>query len=295
MASNQEQIADIFEFKWKKSNSYAGEAMRHNWRNWLRIKYFDDQDDWLREKFASKQNIRMLDAGCGAGVSSLLLFDKYVNKCEYIGIDISNSITQARSEFKKAGLKGSFLQINLMDIPENLGQFDIIFSEGVLHHTNDVQTAISKLSTRLSRNGHLLFYVYKRKAILREFSDDFIRKILSEDEPEVAWNKLKDLTELGIAFGELDVEIEVRKDIQYLGIKKGKYNLQRFIYYNFLKMFYSKDMSFEEMLHVNFDWFTPKNCWRHSREEIKKMIEIEGLELERLYEDDSGITVIAKK
>ena len=50
-------------------------------------------------------------------------------------------------------MRGSFLQADLMKLPEQLSQFDLIFSEGVLHHTDSVADSISALSARLAEGG----------------------------------------------------------------------------------------------------------------------------------------------
>jgi hypothetical protein len=49
------------------------------------------------------------------------------------------------------------------------------------------------------------------------------------------------------------------------------------------------------MNHINFDWFRPFNCYRHTPEEIKLFCEHAGLKIQRLNIEDSGITVIATK
>ena len=171
--------------------------------------------------------------------------------------------------------------------------FDIIFSEGVLHHTDNTEDAIKKLSRKLKKGGRFLFYVYKKKGPVREFSDDYIRNAIKDLSNEEAWHALMPLTKLGIELGKLNTDINVREDIPFLGIKKGRDNLQRFFYYNFLKTFYKDDLPLEEMNHINFDWFRPLNCHRHDPEEIQKWCLEAALKVERLYVDESGITVVA--
>jgi hypothetical protein len=112
---------------------------------------------------------------------------------------------------------------------------------------------------------------------------------------EEAWEALKPLTKLGQALGELNIELDIPEDIPYLGIEKGKVNLQRFFYWNMFKAFYQPDWSIEEMNLVNFDWYRPLNCHRHTREEIEQICKESGLEIETLNEQEAGFTVIAKK
>ena len=112
---------------------------------------------------------------------------------------------------------------------------------------------------------------------------------------EEAWEALKPLTKLGIALGELNLEIDIPEDIPLLGIRRGKIDLQRFFYWNICKAFYRKDFTFDEMCHVNFDWYRPANCHRHTRQEIIKYCEGANLDIEHLNEQESGITVVANK
>jgi arsenite methyltransferase len=176
-----------------------------------------------------------------------------------------------------------------------LGQFDIIFSEGVLHHTDSVEQSIKALSQRLNKGGKFLFYVYVKKAPIREYTDDLIRDFLAPLGNEEAWQALEALTKLGKTLGELNIEIDVEEDIPYLGIEKGRYNLQRLFYYKICKAYYRPDYNIDEMNHINFDWFRPQNCYRHSPEEVQVFCSKAGLVMERLHVSESGITVIAVK
>lgn len=239
--------------------------------------------------------MKILDAGCGAGLASQALFGDKLRGHDFLGIDISDAVEEASQRFTELNLPGEFRQLDLMDIPADLGPFDIIFSEGVLHHTDSVRAAIFALSNRLSHKGRLMFYVYKKKAPLREFSDDLIRNHLSGMSHDEAWDELLPLTRLGEALGKLDVSVEIPEAIPYLGIEAGTHNVQRLLYYTVLKSWYHEGYSIQEMNHVNFDWFRPLNCHRHSIEEIREYVHEAGLVLERLHDGPSGFTVIARR
>jgi len=103
------------------------------------------------------------------------------------------------------------------------------------------------------------------------------------------------LTELGEALGKLKVEIDVPRDIPCLGIKKGRMELQRFFYWNICKLFYRPDFALDEMHHINFDWFRPLNCHRHTKEEIISCCDASGLTIERMNVQPAGFTVVARK
>ena len=72
---------------------------------------------------------------------------------------------------------------------------------------------------------------------------------------------------LGKRLSALNVTFE-SPDIPLLGIKGGKYDLQRFIYWNFAKCFWREDWGTELCDTTNFDWYSPSNAARYSVEEF---------------------------
>jgi ubiquinone/menaquinone biosynthesis C-methylase UbiE len=297
ISEKQLQTKDTFAFKWSKRDTYESEAVKKAATQWLLERYCDNDPSRLKNILNEGGGKKIiLDAGCGSGYSALLLFNTLLNEHDYLGVDISDAVYVADKRFKEAGLKGEFIKSSLMDlsfIPD--GSVDIIFSEGVLHHTDSTEKALNYLSGKLKKGGRFMFYVYRKKADIREFTDDYIRHKLQSLSDEEAWEKLKPLTQLGIALGKLKTEIEVPEDVELLGIKKGKLDLQRFFYWNICKLFYRDDYNPEEMNHINFDWFRPLNCHRHTPEEIKQWCKESGLEIEHMNLQEAGITVIAKK
>ena len=80
-------------------------------------------------------------------------------------------------------------------------------------------------------------------------------------------------------------------DIPELGITAGTYDLQRFFYWNFIKMFYNADFSWEDNIAVNFDWYHPTCAKRFSRDEVESMVEQAGLHIESFNESEAGYSV----
>ncbi len=164
-SSTQEQTKETIAFKWKKRDTYESSVVSDSAKEWLQERYslpgitFEDVI----------KNKTVLDAGCGSGFSSLLLFGDSLNQCRYIGADVSSAVDVVSQRFAEQGIKGEFLQADLMNIPEELGSFDVIFSEGVLHHTDSTEKAIRALVKRI-RGGHFMFYVYNKKGPIREFT-----------------------------------------------------------------------------------------------------------------------------
>jgi arsenite methyltransferase len=143
--------------------------------------------------------------------------------------------------------------------------------------------------------GEMLFYVYWRKGAIREFADDYVRGVVSSLAPSDAWELLRPLTRLGEALAALHVEVEVPEDVPYLGIKAGRYDVQRLIYWHFAKMYWNDRLSLDENVHVNFDWYHPAYAHRHTEEEIRRWCADNGLAITHFDVQESGYTVRAVK
>ena len=289
----QAQTSDTFGFKWKKVDTFDSPASLSRMREWLIERYGDlSKAPWLAEH--GEQPL-LIDAGCGAGMSGLELLGPLVPRLRYLGVDVSEAVDVARTRFLERGLDAGFLQADISELPLAKGSVDLIFSEGVLHHTNSTEVALKSLASLLKPGGRFLFYVYKRKGPLREFTDDYVRDMLQPVSPDVAWKLMEPLTQLGISLGELNAEIDIPKPIDLLGIPAGRINVQRLFYWHVAKTFYRPDLTFDEMNHINFDWYAPANAQRQSIEQVRTWCVDSGLEIEREVVEDAGITVIARK
>jgi hypothetical protein len=100
---------------------------------------------------------------------------------------------------------------------------------------------------------------------------------------------------LGKLLGELDIEIDLPENIPLLDIDAGKINLQRLFYWHILKCFYRPDYTVDEMNHINFDWYAPKNAFRQSPEEVEAWCDEAGLDILRERVEEAGITIVARK
>lgn len=288
----QDQTSGTFGYKWAKRDTFEGEPAKFL-QTWLIEKYGDvTKAPWL---FAGGANPVLLDAGCGAAVSGLALFEPVLDRVRYLGVDVSTAVDVAKARFEERRLAGAFIQADLNRIPLPENSVDLIFSEGVLHHTDSTRDALAALTRHLKPGGRIMFYVYRRKGPVREYTDDFIRDKLQAMTPEQAWDAVMPLSKLGRALGELNIEIDVPETVGLLDIPAGRINLQRLFYWHVLKAFYRTEMSLDEMNHINFDWYAPKNAHRQSVEEVRAWCKALGLSIELERAEDAGITMIAQK
>lgn len=292
---SQEQTKDCFSYKWNRRDTYESSSVKNMAAAWLKEKYFMEGGEEEFWNHIVPAGCKILDAGCGAALSAMALFGERINQMEYLGADISSAVDVAKKRFEEAGFHGEFIQCDLNHLPIKEESLDVIFSEGVLHHTDSTGNAIKNLSKLLCQSGRFLFYVYAKKGPVREFTDDYIRNYFSGMSDEETWNGLYPLTKLGETLGKLDMEIEIEEAVPYLGIPAGKMNLQRFFYWYICKAFYRPEYSLDEMNHLNFDWFRPQNCQRQTPEELEQWCEEAGLVIKSMNVEEAGITVVAVK
>lgn len=295
LSASQAQTSDTFGFKWNKQETYDSREFQEHVANWLK-KYGDAREIIERLRTPERDKPIVLDAGCGAGVTGFALFAPVSKEIRYFGVDVSNAVDVAASRASARGFDDAgFLQASLLDIPIPDGSVDLVYSEGVLHHTDSTRTALNRVARYVRPGGYVLFYVYRKKGPIREFTDDYIREQISGMPPLEAWEALKPLSRFGEALGKLNIEIEVPEPIDLLQIPAGKIDIQTFFYWHVFKAFYRSDFPFEEMHHINYDWYAPINAHRQTPEEVRAWCSEAGLSVEREILEEAGITVVARK
>lgn len=293
LSDRQDQTADTFGFKWRKDELFDQTEYLAQVRRWMLERYGDiEAAPWWADYGESPL---ILDAGCGAAMTGIEMFGDRLKTARYLGVDVSSAVDVARERFQARGYNGAFVQCDLNNLPLGEGVADIVFSEGVLHHTDSTADAFGAVARRIKPGGRFLFYVYAKKGPVREFTDDYIRDLIQSMPAEEAWQSLLPLTRLGKALGDLDIEVEVPEAIDVLGIPKGRINLQRLFYWHVCKAFYRPDWSIEQMNSINYDWFAPANAHRHTPEEVREWCARASMTIEREVVEEAGITIIARK
>ena len=291
MSDKQRQTEQVFGFKWHQRDTFESEASLQMMQRWSNERY-RGAAEWFPPR---GQPYTVLDAGCGAAYTGLQYFRPILDRIHYLGADISAAVDVAHPRMREAGANAAFIQCDLTRLPLPKASLDAIFSEGVLHHTDSTHGALLSLAPLLKPGGLFMFYVYRRKGPIREFTDDYIREKMQSMTPEEGWKAMKPISRLGKLLGELDIEIDVPERIDLLDMDAGRINLQRFFYWHILKCFYRPEYTLDEMNHINFDWFAPKNAFRQSPDEVRAWCGEAGLEILRERVEEAGITVVARK
>jgi ubiquinone/menaquinone biosynthesis C-methylase UbiE len=105
--------------------------------------------------------VRVLDAGCGTGNTSLALAAQF-SDVSFTGVDLSgSSIARARIASSEQGLRNTrFYEWNLLQPLVQEQPFDIVLCFGALHHTAQMQKALHTISAVLKRAGTMFIWVY---------------------------------------------------------------------------------------------------------------------------------------
>ena len=289
----QQQTGEVFAFKWHKRETFESPASRERMGEWLRARYGPvSRAPWFH---ACGDPPVVLDAGCGAGFSALEWWGETLERVRYLGVDVSDAVEVARRSFQERGLPGAFMQADITALPLPKGSVDVVFCEGALHHTDSTEGALKALARMLKPGGYFLFYVYRVKGPIREFTDDHIRAKLQAMTPDEAWDAIMPLTRLGKALGDLGVEVEIPEDVELLGVPAGRIDIQRLFYWHVFKAFHHPSLDLDELNHINFDWYAPANAHRQSPEDVRAWCAEAGLAVTREVIEEAGITVIARK
>lgn len=108
------------------------------------------------------QGKRVLEVGCGIG-SDAEEFAKH--GADYVGIDISDaSLEIARRRFEVLELKGEFHNRNAGEDISDLGEFDLVYSYGVIHHFPNIEKTINNIQQVLKPGGEFRFMVYAKNS-----------------------------------------------------------------------------------------------------------------------------------
>lgn len=107
---------------------------------------------------------RVLEIGCGIGTDA----EQFARHgAEYTGIDISEeSLHLSRERFRVYGLSGDFRRGSVTDTVflKSLGQFDLVYSYGVLHHFPGMSNHLANISLVLDSGSELRFMVYAKNS-----------------------------------------------------------------------------------------------------------------------------------
>lgn len=129
---------------------------------------------------------RILDAGCGGGRYTIAW--RLLGAAEVVGVDISAvNIATATQRLAEAQIDGvRFLEGNVLALPFPATDFDLVFSNGVLHHTVDWRRGIDELLRVLRPGGLGWLYLIENPGGLFWEMIEIMRQIMANEEHRLA-------------------------------------------------------------------------------------------------------------
>ena len=103
----------------------------------------------------NKVCVRILDVGCGSGMSTLALKNRFPDS-EIIGVDLSNTMLESA---RKLLPDVQWIQRDCSESLEDLGQFDLVFSNAFLQWLPDQEEFIKNIRNCIKENGILALQI----------------------------------------------------------------------------------------------------------------------------------------
>ncbi len=291
-AAEQSKTNATFSDKWRRFKNYGHDTAHQDFLfGWYCKKLGVPDIDALKAFYRAKS--RVLEVGPGSGFNTKFIAENCPG--EVFALDVSDA---AFTTFENTShLKNCMVvQADLMLAPFPDNHFDFIIADGVLHHTPNTRSAVEALFAKVRPGGQFFFYVYKQMGAARYFSDQHIRQAFMQLEPEACYAACEGITELGRELSKLGAKITLDKPIPVLGIPAGTHDVQRLLYYNFVKCFWNDAFDYETNNMVNFDWYHPHNAWQHNEAEVEGWLKALGA-TDYSFQDanPNGISTLVRK
>ncbi len=146
--------------------------------------------DYIIDQFDKKDNVRILEIGCGTGEFSYLVASKL--KADVLGSDISPYfIEKASAMYQLSNLKFEVLDFNS---PQKISEmkFDYIIGNGILHHLYyNIDESLQNLKLLLKSDGKIIFLepnIYNPYCLLI-FKIPLLRKLANLEPDEMAFSR----------------------------------------------------------------------------------------------------------
>jgi ubiquinone/menaquinone biosynthesis C-methylase UbiE len=105
----------------------------------------------------------VLDVGCGSGIATQLFAEA---GAKVTAVDLTEwAVATTRRRLDAFGLQGNVQQEDAERLPFEDDSFDLVFSWGVIHHSSDMDRALSQLVRVCRPSGQVVLMVYHRRSL----------------------------------------------------------------------------------------------------------------------------------
>lgn len=136
-----------------------------------------------------KEGARVLDIGCGNGDTLIKAHEMY--GCKGIGIDFSPGMVElSKQNAEKYSDALDFLQADVRALPEDLGQFDAVYTQRCLINLDspeEQKQAFDKIMSLVKPGG---VYIMVENTVEGHDKTNAVRKSLGLQEMEIPWHNI---------------------------------------------------------------------------------------------------------
>jgi len=140
-----------FEFEWSFLSADKKDKIWHEDIAALQTVFLQE----MGEGSAYFRNKTVLDAGCGHGLMTSKIAE--ISKLA-IGVELSKSIENAFLNNKSSN--AWYIQGDVQFLPFEDRTFDVLYSSGVIHHTNNTELSLSLIEPLIKKQGRICLWLY---------------------------------------------------------------------------------------------------------------------------------------
>jgi len=146
---------------------YVSDVETHSLEWFLEVERYrySEYAPWMREvmEFDRHGGERVLEIGAGIG-TDLAQFAKAGSIVTDLDLS-SGHLNLAKENFALRGLPGEFVLHDAERLPFDAGTFDLVYSNGVLHHTPNTAHVVSEIFRVLKPGGRVIVMVYAETSL----------------------------------------------------------------------------------------------------------------------------------
>jgi ubiquinone/menaquinone biosynthesis C-methylase UbiE len=115
-------------------------------------------------RFKRFRGKKVIEIGCGMGIDGSQFAE---HGASYTGVDLTSAaLNLSKRHFETKQLNGSFLKADAENLLFPTGHFDCVYCHGVLHHTPNIDKALSEIHRVLVPGGDLILMLYNRHSMI---------------------------------------------------------------------------------------------------------------------------------